>query len=37
MEPTPVFPAVVRVMSLLRLGAAVIATTALGALLVAFV
>ena len=37
MQPTPVFPAVVRVMTVLRVGAAAVATTALGALLVAFV
>jgi hypothetical protein len=33
MQPTPVFPAIVRVMSLLRVGAAAIAVSLLGVLL----
>ena len=33
MQPTPVFPAIVRVMSLLRVGAAAIAVSLIGVLL----
>jgi hypothetical protein len=33
MQPTPVFPALVRVMSLLRVGAAAIAVSLIGVLL----
>ncbi len=37
MQPTPVFPAVVRALSMLRVAAIVVAFTLLGALMVAFV